>query len=112
MITDSKGWRVWYTESRVFDSTELDWVELPENGCLGAVVFYEKPYRDLVYGGDWYYLTDGYTPTCTDTHNEWGKWVGRPDVPSEYIKQSATRIPINKWNEIEDSMMEDKKWPV
>lgn len=101
-----EGWKAWYADGSIYDSRSTRWTELPKTGIIGVVVYYEKPYRNLVYGGDWYYI-DGGVPTCTDTV-EWGSWVDPPDVPPEELKQSGT---LEDFDSVLDTMMGDKQWP-
>lgn len=101
------GWRAYYTRERVFSSVEYSWRELPSQGILGIVVFHEKPYRSLIYGGDWYFFKNG-APSATQT-GEWGTWIDPPDVPDDVLKKSATRI--DDFDSVLDQMMEDKTWP-
>lgn len=105
-----KGWKAWYTDGRVFSSSSTTWTDLPESGVLGVVIYREGEYRDLVYGGDWYYLGDDGEPTATETHTEWGKWVPKPDAPSDEIKQ-AEAVSDEYWDQIQTEMMEAKSWP-
>jgi hypothetical protein len=56
------GWRCWFAGGLVVDSGGAD---LPSDGCLGIVVFYEERvtpggprYRDNVTG-DWYVVRAG-----------------------------------------------------
>lgn len=86
------GWRAWYAGGRTFSSDETDWTDLPDDGVLGAMVYYADrspggvPYRRIVSGGDWYHLVDG-EPACTATHDEWGEWVDPPDAPDAELKR-------------------------
>lgn len=107
---DNIQWRAYYTDSRIFSSNAVDWVDLPDKGIIGVIVFFNPPYRELVKGGDWYYLDDTGKPTCTETHEEWGKWVDKPNVSDEEIKRSGS-VSDDRWEEIEIEMMGDKQWP-
>lgn len=33
------GWRAWFDDGNVYDSTEHEWAELPDDGLLGVVLF-------------------------------------------------------------------------
>lgn len=106
----SASWRVWYADSGVYDSTEMDWVDLPDSGMLGAVVYYERPYREIVNGGDWFYLDDNGVPTRTETHDEWGEWVPKPEAPDEEIKQGQA-VSDELWQQKQHEMQESREWP-
>lgn len=103
------AWRAYYTEARRFASAAYSWRELPSTGVLGVIVFLEPPYREIVDGGDWYYLEGG-VPTCTATHPEWGAWVDPPAVSPEERKQGAA-IGDDEWAAVREAMTEDRAWP-
>lgn len=104
------SWRAWYTDSRKFNSVETDWNNLPETGVLGVVVYYEPPYREIVSGGDWYYLDSNGKPAKKMTHDEWGKWVVPPDVPEDDLKRGEGTTD-ERWSEVQTEMMETKQCP-
>lgn len=102
-----EGWKAWYADGNIYSSSEISWKELPESGMLGVVVFLNPPYREIVSGGDWYYLDDDSHPSCTDTHEEWGEWVSKPDAPPDEIKQGEG-VADEQWSKIQTEMMESK----
>lgn len=61
------GWRIWYTDDRVFDSDEADWRALPDDGVLTLVIYYDEfsgrdnsvRQRLILNGQDWYFYDPG-----------------------------------------------------
>lgn len=37
-----EGWRAYYTDGRAFDSATHDWVDLPDDGLLVLVIYYDR----------------------------------------------------------------------
>lgn len=105
---EMQGWKAWYADGSVYSSHSTRWTDLPAFGIIGVVVYYEPPRRNLVYGGDWYYLDEDGEPTCTETHPDWGSWVAAPGVPHDELKQSGA---VEDFDEVVDEMMEAREWP-
>lgn len=60
------GWRVWYTEGRVFDSRNCQWQDLPDDGVLILYLYYDEwsgdgnvRHRQKFLGDDWYFHEPG-----------------------------------------------------
>lgn len=77
---------------------------------LGVVIYYEGEYRDLVYGGDWYYIGDDGKPTATETHSEWGKYIDKPDRQADEVKRGEA-VSYKEWDSVQTEMIETKQWP-
>lgn len=103
------GWKAFYTLDRVFSSENSNWADLPSAGIVGVVVYYEKPYRDILTGGDWFYL-EGECPDSTGTHDNFGDYVDPPSVPEDELKKGVM-IPDDDFQKIRSRMTEDKEWP-
>lgn len=101
------GWRAYYDPFSTHDSNEYKWSELPDERMVGVVVFRERPYRELVSGGDWYYLDRG-APAASDT--TWNGWVDPPDAPDKELKQGIG-LPDDMWEAYRIMMARDKAWP-
>lgn len=62
------GWRAWFvnpeqTEVIEYNSTEMDWSDLPNDGCVGVVVYENgligsNPYRQMLVGYDYYFRAE------------------------------------------------------
>ena len=76
------GWLVWFAGGAPPLSSRNFWMsELPLEGCLGIVQFYEDGRRDLLPGGDWWYWdVDRKRWDRVPYHPEPGKWAPRPDA--------------------------------
>ena len=57
------GWKIWYTDDRIFSSLDTKWEELPDDGVLFLVLYrdktymdngVEKRYRTRLHAYDWY----------------------------------------------------------
>lgn len=67
------GWRAWYTEGRVYDSSSSRWEDMPHVGVVAIVVYHRtRPYRRIMVGGSLYWIKD--TPKgvayCMDDHRD------------------------------------------
>lgn len=64
-------WRAYYTNSRSFDSATDSWIDLPDDGFLILILYYEdgSPERLVLNGEDYYWHipdTDLYGASCDD----------------------------------------------
>lgn len=57
-----EGWRAYYTGGREFDSAGCEWADLPADGVLALVLYYdvwsgdgEVQHRLVLDGSDWYF---------------------------------------------------------
>lgn len=73
------GWRVWYTDDRVYNSNDTDWSSLPDDGVLILCIYYDRwnrtgdvRYRLILSGDDWYFYNPdtGLFGSNTDTLSE------------------------------------------
>ena len=57
------GWKIWYTNNRVYSSHDITWEELPDDGVLFLILYrdqtymdngVEKRYRTRLHAYDWY----------------------------------------------------------
>ena len=53
------GWKAWYTQNRVYSSTETTWENLPKKGVLFVVVFYATGSREILNGVRRYFQATG-----------------------------------------------------
>lgn len=59
------GWRAWYTQGRVYDSRFDSWPELPKEGVLAIVVFFDtkdsagEHYKEILNGRRRYFRSIG-----------------------------------------------------
>ena len=110
-------WRAWYATSRstwvVYSSTETGWREIPggdpdvPEGVVGAVRYLSTtvtPYRQIIDGGDWYWMQDGEIHRVM-TAAEWGSFAPAPDVGClECLKQSGV-MDDDAWAEVQREMI-------
>lgn len=75
---------------------------------VGAVVYYPGRWRDIVHGGDWFYLEDG-RPTASATADKPGEWVDPPDVPEAELKRGVS-VGDQEWERIYEAMWEADSW--
>lgn len=73
------GWRAWYTEERRFSSADTDWTELPVDGVLVIVVYYDDGDRKHFDHREWYFHEPG-TDFFAATDRLEQAYVRYPDV--------------------------------
>ena len=103
-------WAAYDDDGGKYTSRTTAWPDLPDEGIVGVVVYRDDGRRELVTGGDWYYRDDDGVPTATDTADEWGEWVARPDAPDDDIKRSG-RMDPEAFDALQDRMIGDREWP-
>lgn len=115
------GWRAYYPDGETVNSRETDPTEI-EDGIAGLVQFYDetvpshpdRPYRDLVTGGDWY-TWDGERWSIVPSHPEPGEWVSREAVeeahPDRVLVKSCENLADDAWQILRGLMREDYEVP-
>ena len=59
------GWRAWYADGSKYDSATTEWKDLPDDGMLVNVLYFDenrpdgKPLRRINNGTDWYFRAKG-----------------------------------------------------
>lgn len=53
------GWKVFYDDGREFSSKDHDWKDLPTDGVLAVVEFYDDGTKEVHDSKDYYVLDDG-----------------------------------------------------
>ena len=53
------GWRVYYDNGSERSSTDSSWEELPADGLLAVVEYYDDGTREVHHSRDYYILDDG-----------------------------------------------------
>lgn len=104
------GWRAYYADGRTFGSGDVEWSALPPTGLVGVVVFLDPPYRRIIDGFDWIYMADGELHTVM-THDTWGEWADRPDVPCDSCVKQGAGMDDDAWDAIQRRMFNDREWP-
>ncbi len=55
------GWRAWYADGAVFDNAKTEWDDLPADGVITIVVYFDQPapsgapLRRILDSSDWYF---------------------------------------------------------
>lgn len=50
------GWRIWYDTGEIYSSGESKWEELPYDGILVKMLYYEGGGKQIQQGVDYYYV--------------------------------------------------------
>ena len=110
-------WRAWYATSRttwvVYSSTETSWNDLPPVGVVGIVRYLDPdatPYRQIIDGGDWYWMQDGEIHR-TMTHAEWGQFADAPAVPCMSCLKRSGAMDDDEWAEVQREMIAAREAP-
>ncbi len=59
------GWKAWYTDGSVYDSKQTIWQDLPDDGAVSVVLYFDevdhsgKPIRRTLEGSDYYFMAPG-----------------------------------------------------
>lgn len=106
-MTAVDSWRIWYTSDRQYNSVGDDWQDLPDDGVLALVIYYDEysadgevQHRFVHDGEDWYFHEPGtdFFGSNQDTLEEnqrrypncifkRGKWVPRAEY--KRVRQQA-----------------------
>ena len=49
------GWRAWYTDGSKYDSATTRWNDLPDDGVVVIVLYFDNKTRRIMDGSDWYF---------------------------------------------------------
>lgn len=49
------GWRVWYADGSKYDSATTRWSDLPNDGVIVAVLYFDDKTRRVMDGSSWYF---------------------------------------------------------
>ncbi len=49
------GWRCWYDDGSVYSSKESEWADLPDDGLLIRMIYYEGGGKQIQSGSDYFY---------------------------------------------------------
>lgn len=101
------GWRVWYAEGKKYDSVSTKWKDLPDDGVLIIVLYFDgkrpdgKPLRRINSGVDWYFRAKGLKEFIYGQNN---------DTPEENKKRYGADILLKqgKWTD-EPTMYQAEK---
>ena len=50
------GWRVWYDDGAICDSNSFAWVDLPDDGVLVKMVYYDNGTKQIQQGADYFFI--------------------------------------------------------
>ncbi len=105
------GWRAWYAGGVIWEAERLEQTNgFPREGCVGFVIYYEPPFRDILDGQDWYFPAPE-LPRGVDgvpTHPEIGQWAPRP--MRDIVIKSAPHLADDDWEKIQAEMIGAKRW--
>lgn len=110
------GWRAWYADGSKYDSETTEWRDLPDDGVLIIVLYFDdkrpdgKPLRRINSGVDWYFKATGLKGSIYGLNN---------DTPEENKKRYGEDISLKqgKWTDepimyqAEKEAMEAVDWP-
>jgi hypothetical protein len=96
-----RRWTALYTQGRRYHSDSHEWRELPAEGCLAVVAFYDNGYKEALLSGDWFYLVRG---RLSQTRSVWtgepGSYAARPPLPKRATKRGVW-VPDAEWAQVE-----------
>ena len=49
------GWRVWYADGSKYDSASTRWENLPGDGVLVIMLYFDNKTRRIMDGSDWFF---------------------------------------------------------
>jgi hypothetical protein len=110
-MAETMRFRAWYEDRRVYSSAEVSFQSLPAEGMVGVVVYLSEsvtPFRQIVDGGDWYYLRDGRIHAAGTV---WGGYVERPDVGCAACVKRSGVLDDRTWAAVQREMMAAREAP-
>jgi hypothetical protein len=106
----SPRWRAWYEDGSVYSCADVPWRELPAEGIVGVVVYREPPYRQIIDGGDWYWIADDEVRRVM-THEEWGQFAPAPKVGCLSCLKRSGVMDDDAFAEVQREMMAAREPP-
>ena len=49
------GWRAWYADDSKYNSKDTKWNDLPDDGVIVIVLYFDNKTRRIMDGSDWYF---------------------------------------------------------
>jgi len=49
------GWQAWYADGSKYDSATTKWTDLPDDGVLIIMLYFDNKTRRIMDGSDWYF---------------------------------------------------------
>lgn len=49
------GWRAWYADGSKYDSVTIEWEDLPNDGVIVVVLYFDNKTRRIMDGSSWYF---------------------------------------------------------
>ena len=91
------GWKAWYTDNRVYRSNLRKWEDLPKEGVLLVMVYYDdmapngKPFRDIIHGSRRYFMATGSSGNLFLKGSLWNenKLLGTYSTKPEWVKEGV-----------------------
>lgn len=87
---DVEGWRIWYTDGRVFSSDSVNWGDLPADGVLVVIVYYDEGDRKHFDHCEWYFHEPG-TELFGTTDN----------LEEAYLRYPDASFKRGRWTDLE-----------
>ncbi len=92
------AWRFYYIGGKVYDSARHSPADLPDDGVLIGMVYFEDGTRQIAMGDTWYWLADGEIQHNSDPLEDnkrrypgvrflRGQWTSRAEL--EYVREAA-----------------------
>jgi hypothetical protein len=112
-MMEIRGWRAWVWDGEQVSrhsSADFRWQELPSEGVVGVVVYLDPPYRRILDGHDWIWMSEGEFD-IVPTHPEWGKWADPPMGACRSCLKKGAPVLDDEWARVQAAMLEDRTWP-
>ena len=97
------GWKAWYEDGSTYSSEDFIFQELPAEGIVGVVEFYDTG-RRFVNGGDWYYWSR--EEQCVEYVSSagWDSWAGKPKADCTSCVKKSGKVTDEVWDQIRFEM--------
>lgn len=102
------GWRCWYSDGEVYSSDEYEWEELPDDGLLVRMLYFEDGYREIQQGMDYFYVAPHHSGEPI-----FGAGMDKDEIEERYPDAVIVRgkwAPHDYYRNIVDEAM-SSEWP-
>lgn len=95
------GWRAWYADGSKYDSAAIQWKDLPDDGVLVIMLYFDNKTRRIMDGSSCYFRT----------RHESGEFIygENDDSPEENRKRYGESISLKKGKWTTEKFMRDSQ---
>lgn len=93
------GWRTWYADGKKYNSKDMRWNDLPDDGVLVIMLYFDNKTRRIMDGSSWYFRVKDKSGGFIYGEND--------DSPEENRKRYGESISLKRGKWTTEKIMQD-----